>query len=185
MSYFLIGFAMCNVIQEDSGSQAIQDDEECTNSKGDHFCKLAFAGAGEYFCNDESNKNQCQKTCGICESNKCDNLYDDGTCLSKIQYATYPCMEEDVQKNCMKTCGLCSDYCENVVSHYCTDFWIKRTPYGCNNPKMMILCKRSCGYCPAKACENEKPDNYCEAGKGNCPYSGFMKEKCKKTCGLC
>ena len=178
---------MCNVIQEGPGSQAIQDEEECINERGDYYCKsqLSSYGGKEYLCQSEYRKKQCQKTCGVCQSNKCENVYTDHTCSSQTFYSTFPCMDEDQQKTCKKTCNLCSDYCEDVYPYYCHDWYLKQTPYGCNNPKMMILCKKSCGYCPTKVCKNEKPDAWCDEGKWNCNHSDLMKEKCKKTCGFC
>ena len=179
----LIGVAVCNVIQKGSGYQAIQDREECKNLRGDSSCKSMLSYQTiEQFCNNEYFKKQCQKTCGVCKSNECDNVYDDTNCRSKILYTgLFPCIQEDVQKTCMKTCGLCSDYCEDIDYYGCSDYKIKTTPYGCNNPKMMILCKRSCGYCPAGTCQNKYSDEYCESNKQRCQYAN-VKKMCKKTC---
>ena len=175
---------MCNVIQEGPGSQAIQDEEECINERGDYYCKsqLSSYGGKEYLCQSEYRKKQCQKTCGVCQSNECENVYTDHTCSSQTFYSTFPCMDEDQQKTCKKTCNLCSDYCEDVGGG--CDYKIKKTPYGCNNPKMMILCKRTCGYCPARVCSNVATDYICELYKDRCEYDSYTKENCKKTCGL-
>ena len=179
---------MCNVIQEGPGSQAIQDDEECVNEKGDQWCKSQTYSYGgkESFCQTEYRKKQCQKTCGVCESNECENEYTDDRCLTYTIYSTYPCMDEEQQKTCKKTCNLCSDYCEDVYPYYCLDYKIKETPYGCNNPKMMILCRKTCGYCPAtkKVCPNEFTDDYCNHYKDDCKSDDYFKQKCKKTCKI-
>ena len=180
---------MCNVLHEGPGSQAIQDDEECVNSRGDQWCKgeIFNQGGAEYYCTTEYRKNQCQKSCGVCKSNKCENAYRDNDCVNYVLGSEYPCMDYDQlqQKHCAKTCNLCSDYCEDVSSGSCSDYYIKQTPYGCNNPKMMIQCKKSCGYCPtAKVCPNEISDDYCKSYKYSCEYDEYIKKNCKKTCGL-
>ena len=178
---------MCNVIQEDSGNQALQDDKECKNAREDWNCKYELAYDEDWLCNQsEYRRKQCEKTCGVCKSNKCENLWNDNECIGNVMLnGGRFCMNEDLQKNCMRTCGFCSDYCEDVGSYSCTAVdKIKNTPYGCNNPSMFILCKRSCGYCPASACENEETEEYCKWNEYRCNQSAYVRKKCKRTCGV-
>ena len=182
---------MCNVIQEGSGSQAIQDGEECINAEGDEYCGVWLYNLKDNkqkFCDTETDKKECQKTCGVCKSNKCEDLYDDWNCKSQTNHDRYPCQKEEHQKTCMKTCGFCPDYCEDVHTQ-CSEWLIKDTKYGCNNPRMFVQCKKSCGFCPTKVCEDTDTEA-CPAlaRDGHCTESfnlEWVQKNCKKSCGLC
>ena len=177
---------MCNVIQDSPGNEAIQDGEECINEEGDDYCGELLYG-NQKFCDHESNKKICQKTCGVCKSNKCENLYDDYNCKGQTMWDRYPCQKEDHQKTCMKTCGFCSDYCEDVSSQ--CSWLIKEVEYGCNNPRLFVHCKRSCGFCPTKVCEDTNTEACPALAKyGHCKESfnlEWVQKNCKKSCGLC
>ena len=191
MTCFAIGIAIGNVVPDVSGSRASQDlanDEECKN-KYEYYCKEKLNMYGiDDACSWPEVKRKCRRSCGLCKSDICDNLFYESSCKHHIRYYDEPCKEgAEYTKGCKASCGLCSDVCEDVGVGYLkpTDCKgeIERNSNACDDSRFKLMCRRSCGLC--QACEDKESYWYCKKWSPyNCQMP-WMKNKCDKSCGKC
>ena len=189
MTCFAIGIAIGNVVPDVSGSQTIQDlanREECKNQRPDMNCKenLLYSNSIDEACAFPYMKRGCKKTCGLCKSDICENVYDDGTCFWHLRYHDDPCKEgADFTKGCKASCGLCSDVCKDAEYTYKCKAKMERNSNACDDSRFKLMCRRSCGLC--QVCEDKEPEWYCKKWTPyNCEMP-WMKNKCDKSCGKC
>lgn len=117
----------------------------------------------------------------------------DLTCKDTNEYCATWAADDECKKNpgwMLKNCPVACKECDNKCADhepFCNE-WKKNKECTRNPEYMNIYCARSCGKCKDKSCNNE--NDFCDAwkDKGHCKdkkYIGYMKLRCRKSCGFC
>ena len=163
----------------------------CVDDTSD--CAL-WAASGECASNAVFMGLHCQRACGKCGADECDDedgqpckqWAEAGECVQNARF---------MSKTCRRSCGMCGEASGAAVAAHaqCDNLhkregecgrWAQDGHCGSNRAWMLENCKRSCGLCDCadtapKGCADWKKDQQCLRNRR------FMAKHCFKTCGWC